>query len=201
MSAPVRQSLPFTPLSSARASLKPGALYAIDGDDGFIYYGQVTPDKSIGFFRVRGQSVSIPAALSAELMSRFLVGSPSIGRALRSGQWLSLGTHPIHVALYDDAARVQWPVGTTEVTIWKSGLTIGATQVHDPSIQDLEIIAVYDAQFHVPERLRVDYDGAGNAWPVGGTIRRERLKKQALARKFPNAPWHQLPPDWLPVEE
>lgn len=200
MSAPVFQSLPFTSLSSARANLKPGALYAIDADDGYIYYGQVTPEKSIGFFRVRSKSVSIPAALSAEVMSRFLVGYPSIGRALRSGKWLSLGTHPIHIALCDHAATVQWPVGTTEVTIWKGGVTIGTTQVHDPSIQDLEIIAVYDAEFHVPERLKVDYNG-GDACLVGGSIRRERLKKQVLARKFPDAPWHQLPPNWVPVEE
>ncbi|WP_198117225.1 hypothetical protein [Massilia rhizosphaerae] len=201
MSAPLRQSLPFTPFPSARASLKPGALYAIDGDDGFIYYGQVTPEKSIGFFRLRSEVVSIPDALSAAVMSRFLVGHPSIGRAVRSGKWLSIGTHPIHTALCDQAAMVQWPVGTTEVTIWKGGVTIGTTQVHDPSIQDLEIIAAYDAEAHVPERLRVDYNGNGDAWSVGGSIRRERVKKQALARKFPDAPWHQLPSDWVPVEE
>lgn len=201
MSAPVRQALPFAPLSSARASLKPGALYAIDGNDGFIYYGQVTPDKSVGFFRVRSEVVSIPAALSAQVMSRFLVGYSSIGRAVRSGKWLSLGTYPIHAALCDQAATVQWTVGTTEVIIWKGGVSIGTTQVHDPNIQDLEIIAAYDAEFHVPERLRVDYNGREDAWSVGGSIRRERLKKQALARNFPDAPWHQLPPDWVPVEE
>ena len=200
MSTPVNQSLPFPPLPSARASLKQGALYAIDGEDGFIYYGQVTPEKSIGFFRVKSEVVSIPAALSAEVMSRFIVGYPSIGRAVRSGKWLSLGTHPIHTALCDQFAKVQWPVGTTEVTIWKGGVIIGTTQVHDPSIQDLEIVAAYDAEFHVPERLRVDYDGSGDTWSVGGSIRRERLKKQALA-KFSDASWHQLPADWVPVEE
>ena len=91
-------------------------------------------------------------------------------------------------------------MGTTEVTIWKGGVTIGTTQVHDPSIQELEIIAAYDAEFHVPERLRADYEGRSDAWSVGGSIRRERLKKEALARKFPDAPWHQLPSDWVPVE-
>jgi hypothetical protein len=201
MSVPVRQSLPFRPLPSARANLKPGALYAIDGNDGFIYYGQVTPEKSIGFFCVRSEVVSIPAALSAEVMSRFLVGYPSIGRAVRSGKWLSLGTHPVHTALRDQAATVQWPVGTTEVTIWKGGVVIGTTQVHDANIQDYEIIAAYDAEFHVPDRLRVDYNGNADAWSVGGSIKRERLKKQALAKKFPDAPWHQLPPDWVPIEE
>lgn len=200
MSAPLRQSLPFAPSPSARASLKQGALYAIDGDDGFIYYGQVTPEKSLGFFRLRSEVVSIPDALSADVMSRFLVVYPSIGRALRSGKWLSLGMHPIPAALYDPVAMVQWPVGTTEVTIWKHGVSIGTTQVYDPSIQDLEIIAAYDAEFHVPERLRVDYIGSEDAWSVGGSIRRERLKKQALAKKFPDTPWHQLPSDWVPVE-
>lgn len=110
MSESIRRSLPFPPLPSARANLKPGALYAIDGDDRFIYYGQVTPEKSIGFFHIRSEVVSIQAALSAQLMSRFLVGYSSIGRAVRSGKWLSLGTHPIHAALCDQAATVQWSV-------------------------------------------------------------------------------------------
>jgi hypothetical protein len=51
----------------------------------------------------------------------------------------------------------------------------------------------YDAEFHVPERLRLDYNGGVDAWLIGGSIRRERLKKQALARKFPDARRHQLP--------
>ena len=199
MSVSSHQSLPFTPFPRARASLTPGTLYAIDSDDGFIFYGQVTPEKRIGFFRARSELVSIPEALSAEVMSCFSVGYPSIGRALRSGKWLCLGRHPVHTALRMEAATVQWPVGTTEVTIWKSGVSIGTTQVHDPRIQDLEIIAAYDAEFHVAERLRVDYNGIEDAWSVGGSIRRERLKKEALAKKFPEAPWHQLPSSWVPV--
>lgn len=200
MSASVHRALPFPPLANGRASLKQGALYAIDGGDGFIYYGQVTPEKRIGFFRAKSEVVSIPAALSADVMSCFLVGYPSIGRAVRSGKWLSLGTHPIHSALRDQASTVQWPVGTLEVTIWKGGVAIGTTQVHDPNIQDLELIAVYDAEFHVPKRLRVEYNDSRDAWSVGGSIRRERLKKQALAKNFPDSPWHQLPKEWVPVE-
>ena len=120
MSTSVHRALPFPPLATARASLKQGALYAIDGGDGFIF--------------------------------------------------------------------------------WKGGAAVGTTQVHDPNIQDLELIAVYDAEFHVPKRLRVEYNDSRDAWSVGASIRRERLKKQALAKKFPDSPWHQLPKEWVSVE-
>jgi hypothetical protein len=53
--------------------MKAGRLYAIDGGDSFIYYGQVAPNAQLGFFRFRSQVVSIAEALSARIMSRFAV--------------------------------------------------------------------------------------------------------------------------------
>ena len=136
--------------------MKAGTLYAIDGGDSFIYYGQVAPNAQLGFFRFRSQVVSIAEALSARIMSRFAVLRASVGEALRSGAWLHLGRHELRSELAEEPVLVQWPVGTLEVTLWKGAAVLGTTQVHDPAIQDLEIIAAYDAVFHVPTRLRAE---------------------------------------------
>jgi hypothetical protein len=191
-------ALPFAAIPSAKASFKVGTMYAIDGSDSFIYYGQVTGEKRIGFFRFRNRAVDVSAALSNPVMSCFSVGHHSIGQALRAGRWVKLGAYPLHEQLQDDLAVVQWPVGTLDVSVWKDGVVIENTQVHDPKIQGLEIMAVYDAIFHVPDRLQLDYTGGPNDWTVGGSIRRERRKKEELARML-DAPWHRLPDDWVPV--
>lgn len=47
----------------ARADLKPGTLYAVTGEDGWIYYGQVAPNKAIGFFRFRAHELLQPQAV------------------------------------------------------------------------------------------------------------------------------------------
>ena len=191
--------LPFPPAPRARADLKPGALYAVDGGDSFIYYGQVALNKQLGFFRFRSTTVAIAEALSFEVMSRFSVSHPSIGRALRAGTWFSLGRHEVRSALVEEPVLVQWPVGTLEVTLWKGGTVLRTTQVHDPAIQHLEVIAAYDAVFHVPSRVKADFTQTLDTWSVGGSIWRERRKKQELASRHPEQPWHKLPADWVPV--
>ena len=170
-------ALPFPPSPKARADLKPGALYAIDGADSYIYYGQVASNKQIGFFRFRSREILINEALAAPLMSRFGVIYPSIGTALRAGKWAGLGRHELKPELLEEPLLVQWPAGTLTVTLWKGGNILGSTVVHDPEIQDLEIIAAYDATYHVPQRLQADFCETADAWTAGGSIRRERLKK------------------------
>ena len=192
--------LPFSPLPRARASLKAGTLFAIDGGDSFIYFGQVTRDKQIGFFRHRSRTVAIEAAIEAPLMSRFTVGQPSIGEALRAGKWLSLGHDKLRPELEEPSVMVQWPVGTLVVSLWKGGTVIGETMVHDSAIQDLEIMGAHDAVYHVPKRLHADFTQAENAWMAGGTILRERLKKEYAAVRSSEQPWARLPPDWVPVQ-
>ena len=89
----------FPPAPTARSSLRGGNLLAIDGGDSYIYYGQIAADKSIGFFKHRSRALSsLDTITSSPFMSRFRVGYPSIGRALRSGAWLYLG----HFNLHDD---------------------------------------------------------------------------------------------------
>jgi hypothetical protein len=192
-------TLPFPRAPIARANLKPGTLYAVDGGDSFIYYGQVAPNKQLGFFQFRSQALSADEALSSPLMSRFIVSLPSIGRALRAGVWVSLGHRKLRSELAKEPVFVQWPVGTLEVTLWKGGKILKTTQVHDPEIQELEIIAAYDAVFHVPSRLRADFAEPDDAWLVGGSIWRERRKKQELASRHPEQPWLKLPAQWVSV--
>jgi hypothetical protein len=143
--------------------------------------------------------VSIDNALSSSIMSRFIVLLPTIGRALRGGVWLSLGRHDLRSDIVEEPIFVQWPVGTLEVELWQGARMLKTAQVHDPEIQNLEIIAAYDAVLHVPPRLRADFTQADDAWLVGGTIRRERRKRQELARRHPEQPWHRLPAAWISV--
>jgi hypothetical protein len=190
----------FTGDPKARADLKAGTLYAVMGDGGWIYYGQVTPEKRVGFFRRRDRDVAdIPNILSSPVMAVVSVAYPSITRALRAGQWMKLGRYELVEALRVPERVVQWPVGTLNVTIWKGPDTIHETRVEDPAIQDLELMAVWDAQHHIPARLTADFGAEEPSWHVGGPIWRERKVKEEMAKRSPDQPWHQLPPDWVPT--
>lgn len=193
--------LPFSPLPKARANLHAGAVYAIDGGDSYVYYGQVAADKSIGFFKYRSEKLSsVEVATASELMCRLDVAFRSIGEALRAGVWLYLGSCPLRMELSETPLRVQWPVGTLQVTVWKGRCAIMSTLVHDPAIQNLEVSAAHDAIYHVPKRLSADFSGGFNTWPVGGTIWRKRVMKEEIAKRCPEQSWHALPSDWVYVD-
>lgn len=176
-----------------------GMLYAVSGEDGWVYYGQITSERLVGFFRFRSKGVvEVDEVLASPVMAVILVGVPSITSALRGGSWKKLGRFEIVSALVEPRPWVQWPVGTLTVTVW-SGESHWETQVDDPAIQSMEILAGWDAQFHIPSRLTADFGEEDAPWHVGGPIRRERLIKQELAARFPDEPWHRLPDNWPPV--
>jgi hypothetical protein len=186
--------------AKARADLKAGALYALMGESDWVYYGQVTPEKRVGFFRRRDRDIAdIPTILSSPVMAVIGVTYPSITRALRAGQWTKLGRYELVEALRAPRRVVQWPVGTLNVTVWKGAETIGDTRVEDPAIQELELMAAWDAQYHIPARLTADFGAEEPVWHVGGPIWRERKVKEQMAKRSPDQPWHQLPPDWVPT--
>jgi hypothetical protein len=191
----VLRSPPFPTMPGARANLTPGALYAVDGGDGFVYYGQIAENQQFGALCHRSEAISPEAALATEIMSRFSLSLPSVGRALRSGAWVFLGRHTIRNELKQEPILVQWPVGTTTVTLWDGSKQLRDTAASDPSIQNLEVIAAYDAIHHVPQRLRADFEKPADAWRAGGSVLRHRLQRQDLAARFPNQ--HQLPEDWV----
>ncbi|PPC79273.1 hypothetical protein C4K68_00785 [Pokkaliibacter plantistimulans] len=71
----------FEPQPKARANLKAGTLYAIDGQDGYIYYSQVSGSEDFGFFKYRSTDLeSISSFIDSDIMSRFIVSRPSVGR-------------------------------------------------------------------------------------------------------------------------
>ena len=190
----------FTGDPKARADLKAGTVYAVMGDDGWIYYGQVTREKRVGFFRRRDRDVAdISSILSSSVMTTVSVAYPSITRALRAGQWTKLGRYELVDGLRAARRVVQWPVGTLNVTVWEGADTIHETRVDDPAIQDLEVMAVWDAQHHIPARLTADFGAEEPSWHVGGPIWRERKVKEETAKRFPDQPWNQLPPGWVPT--
>jgi len=189
----------------ARADVKAGTLYATWGLADWIYYGQVAADKSIAFYFRRDRDIAAAGdVLISPVMSRIGVNRDSVGRALRSGAWKKLGRYPLRDGLDSVRPTVQWPVGTLDVTVWIGPVRSRLTRVEDPAIQNMEIIASWDAVYHVPIRLAVDYapDEAtrtvANAWSVGGPIWRERRVKEEFARRS-DKPWHQLPADWVPT--
>ncbi|HEX4737869.1 MAG TPA: hypothetical protein VH331_09935 [Allosphingosinicella sp.] len=189
----------FTAAPTARADLKAGALYAFFGEGGWIYYGQVTAEKKVAFFRCRDRELGdSEAVLATPVMCLLSVAYPSITRALRSGRWTKLGRHPLSSQLQKPQPSVNWPVGTLTVTVCIGDSTYD-TRVDDPAIQDMELMAVWDAEAHVPARLTADFGVEPAQWHVGGPIRRERRIKEEMAQRFPDQPWHQLPGDWVPT--
>lgn len=185
---------------TARADMTAGALYAVTGEASWIYYGQVTPEKKIGFFRRRDRRPSAPGViLDASIMAVIDVGYPSITRAIRTGRWKKLGRFPLVTELVAPRPSVQWPVGTLTVTVWLGDGPNRDTRVEDPAIQDMELMAVWDADEHIPARLSTDFGAEEAEWHIGGPIWRERRIKEEMAARFADQPWHKLPADWVPT--
>lgn len=184
----------------ARADLTAGTVYAVTGDAGWLYYGQVTSDKAVGFFRYRGRNLEEPeVALAAPIMSVVNIAYPSITRALRSGKWRKLGRVSLVASLTEPRQAVQWSVGTLSVVVWSGAGPSYETRVEDPDIQSVELMASWDAEHHIPARLTADFGAEEAEWHVGGPVWRERRVKEEYARRFPDAACHQLPPDWVPT--
>ena len=190
----------FEPKVKARSDLKSGTLYAVTGEQGWLYYGQVTPERNIGFLRHRTRDLDLPeVVLGHPLMTVITVNYPSIGRALRAGLWKKLGCFPLAIGLEVPLSSVQWPAGTSVVTVWSADTPEYDTQVDDPAIQNFEVIAAWEADEHIPARLTADYGVEDGEWHVGGPIWRERRVAEERARRWPDAAWHQLPDGWVPT--
>jgi hypothetical protein len=190
--------LSFDVIPKAKSSSKPGSVYAIAGEDDYIYYGQISADKTIGFYNFRTNSIgTLEEVVSQPIMSRFLVNFPSIGRAMRKGLWLKMGNAKFPEQLNNTMDMAQWPVGELTISIWRDGKVIKNTSVFDPTIQDVEVMQAYDADYHVIERLKADYETPDNCFEVGGSIKRERRLKEMLAQKHQDKPWHHLPDNWV----
>lgn len=189
--------LKFPKDPKAKASFVPGTLYAVAVDD-FIFYCQVAANQSLGFFRVRSNNIlEIKEILRYPIMSRFGISRPSLGRALRDGYWIKLGKGNLKQELSEPAPTVQWPVGELKVSVWLDGKIVKETSAFDPEIQSFEMVNAYDAIFHVPERLLVDYTKDSEEFESGGTVWRQRKLKEYLANKYSTAPHHQLPDGWV----
>ena len=175
----------------------PGTLYAVAVDD-FISYCQVAANQSLGFFRVRSNNIlEIKEILRYPIMSRFGISRPSLGRALRDGYWIKFGKGNLKQELSEPVPTVQWPVGKLKVSVWLDGKIVKETSAFDPEIQSFEMVKAYDAIFHVPERLLVDYTKDSEEFESGGTVWRQRKLKEYFAYKYSTSPHHQLPDGWV----
>jgi hypothetical protein len=190
---------PFPLQPKMRANLSPGALYAIDGERGWVYYGQITPHRTFGSFRFRTREiVTAGEVLRHPVMSHFHCVTGGIGDALRTGKWVKLGRFPVHEGLAEQPHSAMWSFGALTVTVWQGGSQLYTAAVDDPRVQDLEVMSVWSPH-HLPDRLEADFGAEPAAWHVGGPVWRERLVIEEYARRFPDQPSHQLPPGWVPV--
>ena len=191
----------FDPAPKARADLNAGTLYAVMGEDGWIYYGQVSCEKDIGFFRHRDRQLSAENHILAKpVMALVTVAYPSITRALRSGRWKKLGRFEVIESLGYPQSKVQWS-HKLDVTIWRSGAPVSTTFIADPAIQTVEVMAVWDAEHHVPARLTADFGIETAEWHIAGTVWRQRKVSEAYAARFPDAACHKLPEGWIYTSE
>ena len=161
----------------------------------------MTPEKNVGFFRRRDRDeASVDDVLATPVMAVIGVSYPSITKALRSGLWKKLGRFELAKDLRVSRPSVQWPVGTLDVTVWIDGEPEYNTRLDDPAIQNMERIAAWDAEGHIPARLTADFGAEEGEWHVGGPIFRERRIAEEVAARFPEQPWNRLPPDWVPTK-
>jgi len=181
--------------------MKAGTLYAVSGQDGWIYYGQITPEEYVGFFKTRSRNIiDAETIFGASVMSVVSVNHSSITRALREGLWKKLGHFAPTDALIEPRPLVQWPVGTLIVTVFSRGIADWNTRVENPAIQDMELAASWDAKYHIPARLTADFGVEPAEWHVGGPVHRERRIKEEMAIRFPEMPQHALPSDWVATD-
>jgi hypothetical protein len=190
----------------AKASRAPGTLYAINGGEGWFYYGQDSAQGDIGFLRHRTSDIERrpEIVLPYPLMSRVCIEWPSLERALRTGRWHFLGGAPVHPDLAKPYGVVLCPVGTNNVQVWVYQDRPGQpativrtwhTRIDDPEIQNFEVASAWDAEHHIPQRLKADFGEEEADWHVSGPVWRHRDVKLEYARRFPDQPWHQLPTD------
>ncbi len=171
----------------------PRTIYAVDGGEGWTYYAQVTPTRDFGFFRFRSLGiVGHAAALASPIMCRLLIDARSVPRAIQTARWVKVGKEPIHSALLGPRICVQWPSGTSGVIVWQVRAVGGTLQsenrettIDDPTIQDIEMGASWDAVQHVPDRLKADYGEEAADWHVGGPVWRARRVAVEMARRHP----------------
>lgn len=193
--------LMFEGQPTARVDMTAGALYAVAGNISWVYYGQVTPEKKIGFFLRRDREPVDPAiVLATPIMSVTTVNYPSITRAIRAGRWKKLGRFTTTEALIKPRPSVLWPVGTLIVTVCMADMPDHNTRVDDPTIQDMELMAVWDAEHNIPARLTADFGVEEAEWHVGGSVRRERQITEERAKRFTDQPQHRLPANWVPTD-
>lgn len=191
----------FEAKPTARADMAAGTLYAVSGEAGWIYYGQVTPEKKVGFFCRRDrQPAPADEVLNTRVMVVTAVGYPSITRAVRTGTWKKLGKFPVVDALVAPQPSVHWPIGTLTVTVCNGDGPDYDTRVEDPAIQNMELMAAWDATEHIPARLTAEFGAEEAEWHIGGPIWRERRIMEERAVRFRDQPWHKLPDGWVPTE-
>lgn len=162
---------------TTRAKLKSGYLYAVRGADNLLYVGQVAGQNMVGFLRWRGEVADVDAAFKSTLMFRCGVFRDSIGRALRSCAWTVVGYRELHPQLQDDPILVQWPNFSTQAWLWRGAHAFGHTTIDDPSIQQLEVIGAWDAEYHIAQRLPAEFNDDELGWQWRGRVADIRLQR------------------------
>jgi hypothetical protein len=85
----------------------------------------------------------------------------------------SVGNNNVQVWVYQDRPRE----AATIVRTWH-------TRSDDPEIQNFEVASAWDAEHHIPQRLKADFEEEEADWHVSGRVWRHREVKLEYASAF-----------------
>lgn len=147
---------------------------------GRTIFAQVDPWRSIAFFNaVAFTRDRLGDTLRTNPMCILHVNWQSVGRALRTGAWCALGVHPMSDLLRSPKRFAHWPGFSETLVIW-SGTSPEAVFRHDdPDVQDIELMAEWDAETQVSQRLEHEL-GLQLHPKVTGPVWRERMLRASF---------------------
>lgn len=148
--------------------------------DGRMVVAQVDPWRSIAFFDALGFTTDhLQGALSTRPLCILFVNAPSIGRAMRAGAWQPLGLHPMSDIVRSPKRHAHWPAFSETLVIWSGTSPEAVLRYDDPTVQDVEVMAEWDAQTQVPDRLQHEL-GLRLIPKITGPIWRERVLRASF---------------------
>ncbi len=152
----------------------PGTVYTVTVGDRTVF-AQVDPWRSVAFFKSQTETGNpLQASLLKQPLCALHVNFQSVGRVLKTGAWRALGVHPMSEIVRSPKRFAHWPSFSETLVVWCGTSPERVLRHDDPEVQDVELMAVWDAQIQVPKRLE-DELGIQFHPNMTGPVWRERI--------------------------